>query len=93
MRLKELIASIFDEEEEETAIVEKSVLLKTIKHFANELIIDLCIRNGCLCSMDLKDVDVELKDNTFTVIIPNYIKEYLKKRIDKTEIIVKLKLD
>ncbi len=92
MKIKELFSTILDSEDESEHLISDDNLLSLIKHFVNELIIDICVRKGTCCSVDLKDVSVILEKDTISVNIPEYIKKYIRKRINKNEIIVKIKL-
>ncbi len=96
MDIKNLVSIIFDKddmEDEENSFISDYNLLKTIKHFANEFIIDLCVRSCSMNCIDLKTVEVKLDNNCIIVIIPDHIKKYINKKISQKEIIVKFKLD
>jgi len=96
MKIKELISTILDSEDgsiSDFQFISDNNLLSLIKHFANELIIDICVRNDSCCSIDLRDVSVILENNIILINIPDYIKKHIKKRINRNEIIVKFKLD
>jgi hypothetical protein len=90
MHIKNIISSILDDD---SSIISDTNLLSFIKHFANEFLIDLCIRNGTMNCLDLKDVTTTMDKDIVIVNIPENIKKYLKKRMDKKEIIIKFKLD
>jgi hypothetical protein len=95
MNIKNLVSIIFDEDDEEEPnyFLSDANLLKIIKHFANGIIIDLCTINGSINHIDLKTVDAKLDNDSIVIIIPDYIKKYINKKISKKEIIVKFKLD
>ena len=90
MDIKNIISSILDDD---SSIISDTNLLSFIKHFANEFIIDICIRNGKFNCLDLKDVNVTMEKDIIAINIPEYIKKYLRKRIGKNEINIKFKLD
>lgn len=96
MKIKELFLTILDSKDgsvSEFQFISDNNLISLIKHFANELIIDLCLRSETCCSIDLKDISVILEKDTILINIPEYIKKHIKKRINRNEIIVKFKLD
>ena len=59
MDIKNLVSIIFDKddmEDEENSFISDYNLLKTIKHFANEFIIDLCVRSCHLPFLKLNGI-------------------------------------
>lgn len=90
MNIKNIISVILDDEDK---VISDSTLLSFVRHFANEFIIDLCVRNGRFNCLDLKDVSVDMEKDVIVVNIPEYIKKYMSKTINKKEIVVKFILE